>query len=1142
MARSCGLASAVLAATLWQPACRRAPDGAGRVRVLDTFDEVTAWRATGSDGVTSAVRGVPGQRGRAMRLAFDLGGTSGYAVAHRALPLDLPADFELAFELRGDVPVNNLELKLIDDTGDNVWWYHRLDFEFPASWRHMIVKRRQIEFAWGPTSDHTLRRIAAIELVVSTGRGGGKGWIEVDELTLRSRPVPTGVPPAPRATASSSARGSGPALAIDGDPTSAWASDPAAGPAQRFTLDLGAEHDLGGLFVRWADGGFATDYTVELSRDGVAWQTAAHAAGGNGGIDPFLFTGQATRSPSAPPTGELTEPTARFIRLQLIRGPATGYRLAELTVIDADANPSDQASTNAFIGALAGRLPRGSFPRGLSGEQPYWTLVGVDGGGGHNSLMSEDGALELASGATIEPFVETLGQNGGETAGESPGQMTTEAPSKAAGGPTSWATAREITPSLADDYLPIPSVTWRAAAWEMTVTALAIGAPARSQLAARYTLRNRTAAPLTVRLVLAVRPFQVNPPTQFLNITGGVRRIARIAWDGSALAIDGTTALRTLAPPDRVSLWPFHALGYPIAPIATTPASIEDPAGLASGALAYERALAPHAEASIVVLAPLVGDLQVPGPEPATGSRPATAMPAGTPTTAASTWFDAALAAARRTWHDKLDRVGFRVPASSRPLIDTLRSSLAYMLLSRDGPILRPGTRSYARAWIRDGAMIGEALLRLGHPDVAAAFLRWYAPYQLASGKVPCCVEAHGAVPVPENDSHGELIYLAAEVYRYTHDRDQLAAAWPHVEAAVRYLEQLRQSERTPANQTADRRPRYGLLPPSISHEGYSAKPAYSYWDDFWGVTGYRNAAWLAAELGDAVAAARLGVQRDELEHDLLASITASAAAHHVEYIPGAADLGDFDATSTTIALSPAGELHALPPALVHATFERAWQELIDRAPDDRPNAHPMWTAYTPYELRLVGAFVRLGWRARAEGALARYLADQRPRAWHQWAEVVGRAPREPRFIGDMPHAWVHSDHARSVLDLFAYEREVDHALVLAAGIPAAWFTPTGGASSEPGTAPGFAITALPTPYGPLSYAVTATDDAITLQIGPGAVPPGGLAFPWPLPTPPGAARINGQPARWRGAAPELSITERPATITLSRSGEPRHP
>src|SRR5262249_5036226 len=156
--------------------------------------------------------------------------------------------------------------------------------------------------------------------------------------------------------------------------------------------------------------------------------------------------------------------------------------------------------------------------------------------------------------------------------------------------------------------------------------------------------------------------------------------------------------------------------------------------------------------------------------------------------------------------------------------------------------------------------------------------------------------------------------------------------------------------ERTPANQTAERRAYYGLLPPSISHEGYSAKPAYSYWDDFWGLTGYQDAVWLAGELGERAAATRLVAQPDEPQPDLIASITASAAAHHVAYIPGAADLGDFDATSTTIALAPGGEQDALPPALMLATFERAWQALIARTSGAQPGG-ATWTDYTPYEL-----------------------------------------------------------------------------------------------------------------------------------------------------------------------------------------------
>jgi hypothetical protein len=304
-------------------------------------------------------------------------------------------------------------------------------------------------------------------------------------------------------------------------------------------------------------------------------------------------------------------------------------------------------------------------------------------------------------------------------------------------------------------------------------------------------------------------------------------------------------------------------------------------------------------------------------------------------------------------------------------------------------------------------------------------------------------------------------------------------------------------------------------LPPTISHEGYSAKAAYSYWDDFWGLVGFRDAAWLAGQLGEPETAAVLTAQGDEFEHDLLASIVASAADHKVAYIPGAADLGDFDATSTTIALSPGSQQRALPQDLLRATFERAWQQLVDR------RASTAWKDYTPYELRLIGSFLRLGWRDRVQEGLALYFADQRPRGWNQWAEVVGRVLREPRFVGDMPHAWVHSDYARSALDMFAYERD-DRAWVLAAGIAPTWFTGRG-----------FAIERLPTPFGALSYAVTATDRAITLQIDAGALPPAGLVFPWPLASAPGATQINGKPALWRGT--ELPITERPATIVIAK-------
>ncbi len=52
---------------------------------------------------------------------------------------------------------------------------------------------------------------------------------------------------------------------------------------------------------------------------------------------------------------------------------------------------------------------------------------------------------------------------------------------------------------------------------------------------------------------------------------------------------------------------------------------------------------------------------------------------------------------------------------------------------------------------------------------------------------------------------------------------------------------------------------------------------------------------------------------------------------------------------------------------------------------------------------------------------------------------MVAREARAPRFIGDMPHAWVSSDFLRAALDIFGYEREADHTIVIGAGVSSAW-------------------------------------------------------------------------------------------------------
>src|SRR6185436_3618761 len=462
-----------------------------------------------------------------------------------------------------------------------------------------------------------------------------------------------------------------------------------------------------------------------------------------------------------------------------------------------------------------------------------------------------------------------------------------------------------------------------------------------------YRLRNPTQSRQQVTLALTVRPFQVNSPAQFLNTEGGVSRIRDLAFEKNRVDVDGRPAVYPRSPPRT-----FRAVTL----AAKTPcdwlptnvgsARIHDDSGFASGALLYDVDLQPGQTREIML------DL------------PQHATPPDT---------QSSLQSVADLWREKLNRVELTVPAKYKSLSDTLRTALAHVLINRDGPAIQPGSRAYERSWIRDGAMTSEMLLRLGHDKDAKEFLRWYAGYQFANGKVPCCVDRRGADPVPENDSTGEFLFLIDSVYRYTGDTELLRELWPATAKAVAYMEKLRLSERTEANQQGDRKAFYGLLPASISHEGYSAKPMHSYWDDFWGLKGYNGAIAAAMALGRNDDARRLEAQRDEFRVDLAASLQHVVAAHGIAYLPGAAELGDFDPTSTTIALAPGGELHRLPSDLVLGTFERYWREFVDRRDGRRA-----WEDYTPYELRNVSAFIRLGWRDRAHELLAFFMAGRR--------------------------------------------------------------------------------------------------------------------------------------------------------------------
>ena len=607
---------------------------------------------------------------------------------------------------------------------------------------------------------------------------------------------------------------------------------------------------------------------------------------------------------------------------------------------------------NAFFTEMAKHFRRGLFPRYFLGEQSYWTILGGTNGEEEEALFSEDGAVEAgAARYSIEPFL----------------RMDDKL--------ITWN-------DVSIEQQEGPRVVWKK---HLTITP-------------RYedgTLKVRYEVAPNAKLLLAVRPFQVNPQWQFLNRTGGVVR------QREARGIEGGTPFTSAALPEEQADGDY-----------------------ASKLLQFEGT-------DITITVPL--------------GKPSTQHSA--PSTA------------------------FRLTLPAEPRIPkTIAAQRRYILINKDGAAIHPGSRSYERSWIRDGSLTSEALLRLGEYDVVKQFIEWYAKSIRDDGYVPCCVSAAGADPVPEHDSHGQFIYLVAEYYRHTGDRALVERMLPTIRKVVAFIDQLRHQRMTKQYEgTAF----YGLVPESISHEGYSAKAMHSYWDDLFVLKGLKDAEFLER----TVAGSSLLVEghpspkgtsnqqpatSNDFQRDLLSSIAMTMQRHHIDYIPGSVELGDFDATSTTVGVTPVNA--PLPKDALRRTFEKYWQHALEPR------------TYTPYELRVVGTLVRMGQPARARQLLDYFFADQRPAAWYQWAEVVRANPREGGFVGDMPHTWVGSDFIRSALDFFAYDD--DGALILCAGIAPEW------------ARQGVRVENLSTHYGLLSYSIAGR----TMRIDGGLrVPPNGI-------------------------------------------------
>ena len=820
------------------------------------------------------------------------------------------------------------------------------------------------------------------------------------------------------------------------------------GQSQSIIMDLRHSLALNGVRVGWG-GTPPTQAYLAISADQKSWSEVGAVRDGVGAFDSL-------------PDACMN---ARYLRITMAAPlPNTRVAVRELTLL----RPTQEANPLMRYHRAAARAQAGLYPDTMRRRQVYWTVVGLPGDS-QESLLDEYGTIEpVARGNTVMPFIRTNGRV--LTASD----------------------ANSVTQELEEAFLPMPSVTWHFPDLTLSVESLIQGVMTDSVNIACYTIANASKRALTGDLLLAIRPIQVNPVWQH----GGLSPIHEMACVTNAgrltVRVNEHDQYDALTLPDAYGVCPFDEgdVGEYIRLGVLPPVHVVTNNGdYISGALSYRLDIPPGGQRRILLAMPLHDTLD--------GLNHFLHRDTAEPLDPGES-FDALREQRRREWLARLGRVTVELP--DRNMANFLFAQVGCILLNSDGPALNPGPRNYKHVWIRDGSLICGALLRMGQNEAVRDFIDWYAARIDSDGLVPPILNNDGT-PYKgigtnnEYDGQGEFIFAVMEYYRFTRDRAFLQRHYDTMLRVLKCTERLRNRTLRADYCVGDpARARYvGLLPPSISHEGY-ATPVHSYWDDLFALKGWKDGRAAALELGKRDVADWAANQYAALRGSVQASMELTIREKEINFIPGCAERGDPDPNASSVVFYPCEEQDLLPTLLLEATYEQYYAEIVARS-------KPGWEGvYTPYEARNLNALVQLGAKPRAITLLQQFMAGRHPPAWNHLAEVVLSNPRLGTYIGDMPHTWIGADLVTGIRNMLLYE--CADRLVLLAGTPESWVTDGTGVRLEN----------MPTYFGTVNLLAMEQDGKLRVELRSKINVPKGIILHWPFTGKPRSVVVNGAP------------------------------
>ena len=832
----------------------------------------------------------------------------------------------------------------------------------------------------------------------------------------------------------------------NGEWSKAWLDG--GGQSQSLILDLRRNQPLNGVRVGW-NGAPPVQAHLAISPDLKAWSEVGALHDIAGGFDSLPDACMNTR----------------YLRITMA-APLPGTRVAvrELALL----RPTQEAAPLMRYHRAAARAQPGLYPDTLHRRQSYWTVVGLPGDC-QESLLDEYGMIEpVAHGSSVMPYLRLNGRL------LTPSDVSC------------------VTQELEEAILPMPSVVWHFPELSLSIESLIEGTATDSVNIACYTLTNSSGRTLSGDFLLAFRPIQVNPVWQHGGLSP-VRSMVCVTNAGSmTLQVNDHDQYDALTPPDAAGVCPFDEgdigeylrLGV-LPPMLQATNSGE----YISGAFSFRLELPPGGQRKILLAMPLhdtlVGLNHFLHRDTAEPLDPDVA-------------FEGLREQRRREWLARLGRVTVDLPDHN--IANFLFAQVGCILLNSDGPALNPGPRNYKRVWMRDGSLICATLLRMGQSEAVRDFVDWYATHIDSDGLVPPILNNDGSPyrgigTNNEYDSQGEFIFAVMEYYRFTRDRAFLLQHYDTLLRVMKCMERLRNRTLRSDYFTGDpARARFaGLLPSSISHEGY-ATPVHCYWDDLFALKGWKDGRAAALELGKRDVADWAANQYDALRGSLLASMEMTIREKEINFIPGCAERGDRDPNATSVVFYPCEEQDLLPTLLLEATYEQYYEEIVARS-------KPGWEGvYTPYEARNLNALVQLGAKARAITLLQQFMAGRHPQAWNHLAEIVLSNPRLGTYIGDMPHTWVGADLVTGIRNMLLYE--CADRLVLLAGAPESWVTDGSGLRLEN----------MPTYFGAVNLLAVEQDGKLRVDLRSKINAPKGIILHWPFTGKPRSVNVNGAP------------------------------